>query len=166
MDHLLTVLLLLWSSGLRAEGAQCETSTKADIVLVVDGSGSIYPESFQHVLSFITNMVSAFDIGPDRVQIALVQYSEDPMTHWYLNTHQNKQALLEDVSRIRQLGGNTNTGRALKYILQNIFQPNVGMRADSEKIAVLITDGESSDLVDSPSQELKIAGIKVYTVGE
>ncbi|XP_073346053.1 CD5 antigen-like isoform X2 [Pagrus major] len=87
------------------------------------------------------------------------------MTHWYLNTHQNKQALLEDVSKIRQLGGGTSTGLALNYILKDIFQPNVGMRADSEKIAVLFTDGESSDLVDSPSQELKDAGIEVYTVG-
>ena len=50
-------------------GAQCETSAKADIVLVLDGSSSISPTSFQDVRSFVTNIVSAFDIGPDRVQI-------------------------------------------------------------------------------------------------
>ncbi|XP_036937295.1 scavenger receptor cysteine-rich type 1 protein M160-like isoform X3 [Acanthopagrus latus] len=165
MDHLLMVLLLLWSSGLQAEGAQCETSAKADIVLLVDGSWSINPESFQDVRSFITNIVSAFDVGPDRVQIALVQYSDHPRTHWYLNTHQSKEALLENVSRIQQRGGNTYTGHALSYTLQNIFQPNVGMRADTENIVVLITDGQSTDDVDSPSQELKDAGIEVYVVG-
>uniref|UniRef100_A0A671X0S2 Uncharacterized protein n=1 Tax=Sparus aurata TaxID=8175 RepID=A0A671X0S2_SPAAU len=171
MDHLLMLLLLLWSSGLRAEGkntstgAQCETSAKADIVLVLDGSGSMTEADFQHALSFATDIVSAFDIGPDRVQIALVQYSIKPKTHWYLNTHQNKQTLLEDVSRIQQLRGSTYTGSALNHTLQNIFQPNVGMRADPEKIAVLITDGRSTDDVDSPSQALKDADIEVYTVG-
>ena len=59
-----------------------------------------------------------------------------------------------------------HTGHALNYTLQNIFQPNVGMRADSENIVVLITDGQSTDDVDSPSQELKDAGIEVYVVGE
>uniref|UniRef100_A0A671Y302 Uncharacterized protein n=1 Tax=Sparus aurata TaxID=8175 RepID=A0A671Y302_SPAAU len=165
MDHLLMLLLLLWSSGLRAEGAQCETSAKADIVLVLNSSGSMTEADFERIRSSATDIISAFDIGPDRVQIALVLYSFNVITQWYLNTHQNKQAMLEDVSRIPHLRSLSNTGRALKYILQNIFQPNVGMRADSEKIAVLITESDSSDDVDSPSQALKDAGIEVYTVG-
>ncbi|KAL7372347.1 hypothetical protein ABVT39_014821 [Epinephelus coioides] len=39
------------------------------------------------------------------------------------------------------------------------------MRADSPKIAVLITDGESHDDTFLPSQNLKNAGIEVYAIG-
>ncbi|XP_049420340.1 scavenger receptor cysteine-rich type 1 protein M130-like [Epinephelus fuscoguttatus] len=182
MDPLLMVLLLLWSSGLQAEGkhkstglwaegkrnstgAHCETTAKADIMLLVDGSGSIGLHSFNFLRSFLARLVSVFNIGPDRVQIGLVQYSEDPKTKWHLNTHQTKYSLLMNTYNLPYKGGGTMTGRALDYILLKNFQSNVGMRADSQKIAVLITDGESQDDTFLPSQNLKNAGIEVYAIG-
>ncbi len=59
-----------------------------------------------------------------------------------------------------------HTGKALDYILRNNFKPNVGMRADSQKTAVLITDGESNDDILLPSQNLKDTGIEVYAIGD
>lgn len=49
--------------------AQCKTTAKADIVLLVDGSWSIGRINFKTIRSFIGRMVSVFDIGPERVQI-------------------------------------------------------------------------------------------------
>ncbi|XP_039644984.1 scavenger receptor cysteine-rich type 1 protein M130-like [Perca fluviatilis] len=172
MDPLLMVLLLLWRSGLWAEGRhnstgsqECETAAKADIVLLVDESGSISPSEFETMKTFLAGMVSNFNIGPDRVQIGLVQYSDNPRTEWHLNTHQTKYSLLKAIANPVQLGGLTYTGKALNYILQNNFKPNVGMRPDSKKIAVLITDGEANDNTLLPSQKLKDAGIEIYTIG-
>ncbi|KAL7371606.1 hypothetical protein ABVT39_001960 [Epinephelus coioides] len=171
MDPLLMVLLLLWSSGLWAEGkrnstgAHCETIAKADIVLLVDGSWSIGRIKFKLIRSFLARLVSVFNIGPDRVQIGLVQYSGDPKTEWHLNAHQTKYSLLMNTCSLPYKGGNTMTGKALDYILHNSFQSNVGMRADSQKIAVLITDGKSQDDTLLPSQNLKDAGIEIYAIG-
>ncbi|XP_067345081.1 cartilage matrix protein-like [Channa argus] len=171
MDHLLMVLVLLWSSVLQAEGDhisaghQCETTDKIDIVLLVDSSGSISPEDFHDIKSFVADLVNTFDIGPDRVQIGLTQFSTRPRTEWNLNTHTTKESLLEAIDRVQQIGGDTKTGRALEYILRKNFNPRVGMRADSHKIAVLITDGSSMDKVSRPSQSLKDAGIEIYTIG-
>ena len=39
------------------------------------------------------------------------------------------------------------------------------MRADSHKIAIVITDGESQDDVFLASQHLKDAGIEVHAIG-
>ncbi|XP_035853725.1 collagen alpha-1(XII) chain-like [Sander lucioperca] len=39
------------------------------------------------------------------------------------------------------------------------------MRADSKKIAVLITDGKSTDDVILPSQKVKDAGIEIFAIG-
>ncbi|XP_078019623.1 matrilin-1-like [Epinephelus lanceolatus] len=171
MDPLLMVLLLLWSSGLQAEGkhkstgAQCETTAKADIVLLVDTSSSVSKRDFNIIKSFIKRLVSVFDIGPDRVQIGLVLYAGDPLSMWDLNTYQTKYSLLEAIDSVTRLYGDTLTGQALDYILHNSFQSNVGMRADSQKIAVLITDGKSQDDIFLRSQNLTDAGIEVYAIG-
>uniref|UniRef100_A0A8B9RIL0 Collagen alpha-1(XII) chain n=1 Tax=Astyanax mexicanus TaxID=7994 RepID=A0A8B9RIL0_ASTMX len=145
--------------------AQCKTSAKADIILLVDGSWSIGRVNFKTIRSFIARMVGVFDIGPDKVQIGLAQYSGDPKTEWHLNAHPTRESLLAAVANLPYKGGNTMTGLALSYILQNNFKPNVGLRPDSRKIGVLITDGKSQDEIILSSQSLRSEGIELYAVG-
>uniref|UniRef100_A0A8C2CAW9 Collagen alpha-1(XII) chain n=1 Tax=Cyprinus carpio TaxID=7962 RepID=A0A8C2CAW9_CYPCA len=143
----------------------CKTTAQADIVLLVDGSWSIGRLNFKTIRSFIGRMVGAFDIGPDRVQIGLAQYSGDPKTEWHLNTHRTRKELLDAVASLPYKGGNTLTGLALNYILQNNFKPNVGMRPNSRKIGVLVTDGNSQDDITVNSQNLRDQGIELYAIG-
>uniref|UniRef100_A0A8C2FL01 Collagen, type XII, alpha 1b n=1 Tax=Cyprinus carpio TaxID=7962 RepID=A0A8C2FL01_CYPCA len=144
---------------------QCVTTAKADIVLLVDGSWSIGRLNFKTIRSFIGRMVGVFDIGPDKVQIGLAQYSGDPKTEWHLNAHATRESLQEAVANLPYKGGNTMTGMALNYILQNNFKPNVGMRPDSRKIGVLVTDGKSQDEIVVNSQRLRDSGIELYAIG-
>uniref|UniRef100_A0A4W6EXA2 Collagen type XII alpha 1 chain n=1 Tax=Lates calcarifer TaxID=8187 RepID=A0A4W6EXA2_LATCA len=144
---------------------QCKTTAKADIVLLVDGSWSIGRINFKTIRNFIARMVSVFDIGPDRVQIGLAQYSGDPKTEWHLNAHSTKVSLLEAIANLPYKGGNTMTGMALNYILQNNFKANVGLRDEARKIGVLITDGKSQDEIIFNSQRLKDSGIELYAIG-
>lgn len=57
-------------------------------------------------------------------------------------------------------------GLALNYLLQNNFKENVGMRPNSRKIGVLITDGKSQDDVIVNSQSLRDQGIELYAIGK
>ncbi|XP_029705380.1 collagen alpha-1(XII) chain isoform X1 [Takifugu rubripes] len=145
--------------------ARCKTNAKADIILLVDGSWSIGRLNFKTIRNFIARTVSVFDIGPQRVQIGLAQYSGDPKTEWHLNAHPNRESLLKAVSNLPYKGGNTMTGMALNYILQNNFRTNVGMRPEARKIGVLITDGKSQDDVVFNSQNLRDSGIELYAIG-
>uniref|UniRef100_A0A669CQ83 Collagen alpha-1(XII) chain n=1 Tax=Oreochromis niloticus TaxID=8128 RepID=A0A669CQ83_ORENI len=147
------------------ESPPCKTTAKADIVLLVDGSWSIGRINFKTIRSFIGRMVGVFDIGPERVQIGLAQYSGDPKTEWHLNAHPTKASLLNAVANLPYKGGNTMTGMALNFILQNNFKPSVGLRPDSRKIGVLITDGKSQDEVILTSQNLRDSGIELYAIG-
>lgn len=54
---------------------------------------------------------------------------------------------------------------ALKFILQNNFKPEVGLRPDSRKIGVLITDGKSQDDIIVSSQSLRDENIELYAIG-
>uniref|UniRef100_A0A3Q3X4W8 Uncharacterized protein n=1 Tax=Mola mola TaxID=94237 RepID=A0A3Q3X4W8_MOLML len=145
--------------------AQCKTSAKADIVLLVDGSWSIGRLNFKTIRTFIARMIMVFDVSPDKVQIGLAQYSGDPKTEWHLNAHTTKVSLLEAIANLPYKGGNTMTGMALNYILQNNFKADVGMRPDSRKIGVLITDGKSQDEIVFTSQNLRDSGIELYAIG-
>ncbi|XP_061786814.2 collagen alpha-1(XII) chain-like [Nerophis lumbriciformis] len=144
---------------------QCKTSAKADIVLLIDGSWSIGRLNFKTIRNFIARLVSVFDIGPDNVQIGLVQYSGDPNTEWHLNAHPTKASLLKAVANLPYKGGNTKTGMALSYILQNNFRRHAGMRQDSRKMVILVTDGKSQDEVVTHWQKLKETGIELYAIG-
>ncbi|XP_051264917.1 collagen alpha-1(XII) chain isoform X5 [Dicentrarchus labrax] len=150
---------------LPASDTQCKTSAMADIVLLVDGSWSIGRINFKTIRNFIGRMVSVFDISPERVQIGLAQYSGDPKTEWHLNAHPTKESLMDAVANLPYKGGNTMTGMALNYILQNNFKTNVGMRENSRRIGVLITDGKSQDEIVFNSQKLRDSGIELYAIG-
>ncbi|XP_010877450.3 collagen alpha-1(XII) chain isoform X2 [Esox lucius] len=143
----------------------CKTKSQADIVLLVDGSWSIGRLNFKTIRSFIARMVGVFDIGPERVQIGLAQYSGDPKTEWHLIEHKTRDALLKAVESLPYKGGNTLTGLALNYILQNNFKENVGMRPKARKIGVLITDGKSQDDIIANSQNLRDQNIELYAIG-
>ncbi|KAL0967290.1 hypothetical protein UPYG_G00250360 [Umbra pygmaea] len=145
--------------------ATCKTQAKADIILLVDGSWSIGRLNFKTIRSFIARTVGVFDIGPDRVQIGMVQYSGDPKTEWHLNTHPTRERLLKAVADLPYKGGNTMTGMALNYILKNNFKPNVGLRSDARKIGVLITDGKSQDEIVTNSRRLRDDNIELYAIG-
>ncbi|XP_061897868.1 collagen alpha-1(XII) chain-like isoform X2 [Entelurus aequoreus] len=143
----------------------CKTSAQADIILLVDGSWSIGRLNFKTIRAFIGRMVGVFDIGPNRVQIGLAQYSGDPKTEWHLNAHTTRDSLLDAVANLPYKGGNTKTGLALDYLLQNNFKENVGMRPSARKIGVLITDGKSQDDVITNSLRLRDEGIELYAIG-
>nr|XP_023970152.1 collagen alpha-1(XII) chain isoform X1 [Chrysemys picta bellii] len=146
-------------------GLECITRAEADIVLLVDGSWSIGRPNFKTVRNFIARIVEVFDIGRDKVQIALAQYSGDPRTEWHLNTYGSKQSLLDAVANLPYKGGNTLTGMALSFILKDNFKPEVGLRPKAHKIGVLITDGKSQDDIVAPSKRLRDEGVELYAIG-
>ena len=49
------------------EPANDESCDRADIVVVVDSSGSIGPDNWQVVLAFVEQLANNFDVGTDLV---------------------------------------------------------------------------------------------------
>ncbi|XP_042273736.1 scavenger receptor cysteine-rich type 1 protein M130-like isoform X1 [Thunnus maccoyii] len=170
MDHLLMVLVLLWSSGLQAEdkhqsmGFQCESTVKADIMLLVEIYESTGLEDYRNIKSFLTQIVSIFDIGPDKVQIGLYQYNSDSTIDWHLNTHLTKQSLLKAIDNLQQRESRSILGRTLNLVLNYNFKSEFGMRAESQKIGILISDADAKDLFQD-SQVPRDSSIEVYTIG-
>uniref|UniRef100_A0AAQ6IRR1 Collagen type VI alpha 6 chain n=1 Tax=Anabas testudineus TaxID=64144 RepID=A0AAQ6IRR1_ANATE len=165
---LFSIIIAACSCGITAQTiGECENATKADIVFLVDGSSSISPESFEEARGFLRNLIRAFDIGPDKVQIGLAQYSETPYKEFLLKDHTDKRSLLGALERVSHRKGGTETGKALNFILQQYFTKEAGSRVGQRvpQIAVVITDGESADKVAIPAQNLRQHGVIVFAIG-
>ncbi|MFT7819296.1 collagen alpha-1(XII) chain-like [Arapaima gigas] len=138
---------------------------QADVVLLVDGSYSIGLANFAKVRAFLEVLVNSFDIGPNKVQISLVQYSRDPHTEFALNTHHDRNAVVKAVRTFPYRGGSTNTGKAMTYVREKIFVTTRGARTNVPRVMILITDGKSSDAFKDPAEKLRNSDVEIFAVG-
>uniref|UniRef100_A0A672UIA4 Collagen type XX alpha 1 chain n=1 Tax=Strigops habroptila TaxID=2489341 RepID=A0A672UIA4_STRHB len=144
---------------------QCDTSAMTDIVLLVDGSWSIGRNNFKLIKEFLSNLISPFSIGQDKIRVGLSQYSSDPRTEWDLSAYSTRDQVLEAVRSLRYKGGNTFTGLALTHVLEQNLKPGAGARLEAEKLVILLTDGKSQDDANLAAQTLKNLGIEIFAIG-
>ncbi|XP_028297954.1 collagen alpha-6(VI) chain isoform X2 [Gouania willdenowi] len=150
-----------------AQRTECAKASVADIVFLVDGSSSIGVNNFQEVRGFLRSVISGLDVGPDKVRVGVAQFSDEPHQEFLLKEHQDKQSLLQEVDRLPYRTGGTQTGKAMDFILSRYFTKDAGSRAAQRvpQIAVVITDGDSTDDVVGPAQRLKQRGVIVFGIG-
>ncbi|XP_072902888.1 collagen alpha-3(VI) chain-like isoform X1 [Hemitrygon akajei] len=142
--------------------------SKRDIIFLIDGSSVVGNANFLEITKFISNIVSKFVIGPDSVQVGLVQYSVDARTEFYLNTHSRKSDLQAAIKRLRMKGGSeVNTGKALDYVFKNHFTRATGSRKEDgvPQLLVTITGEKSLDDVKPPAETLKRAAVMTLAIG-
>ncbi|XP_035526888.1 integrin alpha-M-like isoform X2 [Morone saxatilis] len=119
-----------------------ECRSEADIAFLLDGSGSVSREDFGKMKDFVKNLVNSFQ-GKD-TKFAITQFSSQPHVHYYFNTF-DIHNWRNQIDRISQLMGATFTARAIKHVVNNVFNPNAGSRSNVKKVLIVITDGESND---------------------
>ncbi|XP_073729648.1 collagen alpha-6(VI) chain isoform X2 [Misgurnus anguillicaudatus] len=161
------LLLTLCFYASNGQKVVCTQEAVADIVFLVDGSGSIGLENFQQIREFLSSLVNHFEVSSDKVQIGLVQYSDKPHTEFFLNTYRNKEEIINYITNLRYIKGGTNTGQGLEFLLRTHFIQEAGSRIQHEvpQIAIVITDGESQDEVQSHAQKLRESGIELFAIG-
>ncbi|XP_034517715.1 LOW QUALITY PROTEIN: collagen alpha-6(VI) chain [Ailuropoda melanoleuca] len=137
---------------------------KADIMFLVDSSGSIGLENFIKMKTFMKNLVSKSQIGADRVQIGVVQFSDVNKEEFQLNRYMSQNEISNAIDRMTHIGETTLTGSALTFVSQ-YFSPAKGARPNVRRFLILITDGEAQDIVKDPAVALRQEGIIIYSVG-
>ncbi|XP_049634566.1 integrin alpha-11 [Suncus etruscus] len=119
--------------------------TYMDIIIVLDGSNSIYP--WVEVQHFLINILKKFYIGPGQIQVGVVQYGEDVVHEFHLNDYKSVKDVVEAASHIEQRGGTeTRTAFGIEFARSEAFQK--GGRKGAKKVMIVITDGESHDSPD------------------
>ncbi|XP_075955774.1 integrin alpha-2 [Anarhichas minor] len=115
-----------------------------DIVIVLDGSNSIFP--WPPMINFLQKLIPGLDIGPKTTQVSVIQYAVDFKFELKLNQYKTKDEVMAAASKITQMtGGLTNTFNAIRFASQWGFHESNGGRPGAAKVMVVVTDGESHD---------------------
>ncbi|KAM6931364.1 integrin alpha-2 [Xenentodon cancila] len=115
-----------------------------DIVIVLDGSNSIFP--WEPMRDFVMKLIPSLDIGPQSTQVSVIQYAVEVQFEFTLNQYKTKAEVLAAASKITQLYGTlTNTFKAIQYARTWGFHQKNGGRPGAAKVMVVVTDGESHD---------------------
>uniref|UniRef100_A0A672IG08 VWFA domain-containing protein n=1 Tax=Salarias fasciatus TaxID=181472 RepID=A0A672IG08_SALFA len=115
-----------------------------DIVLVLDGSNSIYPWS--SITDFLIRFLEKMEIGPKLSQVGIVSYGETVTHRVNLSQFDNTADLLEFVKDLpQQTGVKTMTFLGIDTARREAFMAERGARPGVKKVMVIVTDGESHD---------------------
>ncbi|XP_007949729.1 integrin alpha-1 [Orycteropus afer afer] len=121
-----------------------ECSSQLDIVIVLDGSNSIYP--WESVTAFLNNLLERMDIGPKQTQVGIVQYGETVTHEFNLNKYSSTEEVLVAANQILQRRGRqTMTALGIDTARKEAFTEARGARRGVKKVMVIVTDGESHD---------------------
>ncbi|KAG9467436.1 hypothetical protein GDO78_014946 [Eleutherodactylus coqui] len=147
-----------------APGVQ-ECTTQLDLVIVLDGSNSVYP--WFSVTEFLQKLFQKMTIHPSQTQVSIVQYGENVTHEFNLNTHSSTESVLRAASKIKQRGGSsTLTALGIDTARKEAFSEERGARRGVKKVMVVVTDGESHDGYRLPNVtgECDRDGIETYAI--
>ncbi|WAR12942.1 CO6A6-like protein, partial [Mya arenaria] len=139
----------------------------ADIVFILDASGSVGASNFQKMLGFVNTLVDGFPIGPTQTHIGLLTFDTKVYNQFHLNKYNDKTAIKNAVTSTQYTSGTTHTAEAIKYARETSFSAANGMRANVAKVAIIVTDGKSNNAAATASEaaSLRAHGITVFAVG-
>ncbi|XP_036355134.1 uncharacterized protein LOC115229549 [Octopus sinensis] len=153
-------------------GSYCNTfsacgNAVADIMFVLDDSGSISKKDFLVMKTFVKKLVSTFPISSNAVQVGIITFSTNVKNQFNLNKFRNILDLNTAIDRIAHIGGWTHTYAALNYLKDSSFTAMSGDRKDVLNIAVVITDGNSNNqvLTVKAAEKVKKSGTMIFAIG-
>lgn len=126
------------------------------------------PEGIAHIRDFIIRIIRRLNVGPNKVRIGLVQFSNEVFPEFYLKTHKSPAAVISAIRRLGFRGGSPlNTGKALEFVARNLFVKSAGSRIEDgvPQHLVLFLGGKSQDDVSRFSQVIRSSGIVSVGVG-
>ncbi|XP_052348609.1 collagen alpha-3(VI) chain [Oncorhynchus keta] len=164
----LCALLGVLSAGLLPRlDAQEEAQESADLVLLIDGSENVGAANFPRVRDLAMKVIEGLDVGRDTIRVAVALYSVDPEVQFFLNTYENKAAVLDAVKAIQFTGNNeANLGAALEKVAESLLSPASGGRAEEgvPQALVVISAGPSNDDFSAGDRALKAASVITFGV--
>ncbi|PAA85289.1 hypothetical protein BOX15_Mlig026054g1 [Macrostomum lignano] len=138
----------------------------AEIMFLLDSSGSISDENWKLQVNFVHRMVSNMNIGPKAMQIGVTVFGTEVWNDILLGSQYTIPGLLlMEIKRLRRrINQWTNTGDALAMARTEIAKR---ARPGVSRTVILMTDGESNRGANAISEAAKLesAGVSIIVIG-
>lgn len=138
---------------------------RIDLVLLVDGSGSINrtgKSNFSRIVAFLRSLLNVFKISRRHTRVGLALYNTRTYILLRFKRGSSRINAQRVINNLRFPGGGTRTGQALQQA-RRVFFPGVSPRG-VKRVCVLLTDGISQDSVKGHGRNLRYAGVEVFTI--
>ncbi|XP_041374199.1 uncharacterized protein LOC121387240 [Gigantopelta aegis] len=151
-------------------GKNCDRhcDDRADVVVLIDSSGSVGYESFRKIKDYLRDFVSKLNIGADRTRVGVATFSQFSRAEIYLDSYYDKRDLMNAISGLTYEYGNTNTASGIKLMRSAMFSNRHGDRPDVPNFAMVITDGLSNVNSKNTIPQADMAkkhGVHIFSVG-
>ena len=139
----------------------------ADIVFVLDNSGSVSNVNYGKMMTFVEDLVLSLDVGAAATQIGAVTFANDARIRFFLNKFRDSLDIVGELMAMRRQSGGTNTAEALKITREQLLLAANGARAGIPQVIIVITDGKSRDTPATLEQAaaLRRIGAVVFSIG-
>ncbi len=152
------------------------SSSRVDLVFVVDSSGSIRDnnpkdgsyDNWDTLLDFVASLVNSLSVSTSATQVGMVEYSERAINVFYMNSYYDKNQIMSAIRSTTYMGSFTNTSGGIKTARFEQFITSRGFRSDAKQIMIVFTDGESNldqDRTIPDAEAARQSGIEIISVG-
>ena len=123
--------------------------------------------NFNKELVFVSDFLDDVDVDSGSARIGVMTFSDDPMMEFYLKDYNTRFTVEQGLMKVRYTHGNTYTHKALRMLIDEGFVPQNGARPGVQQVAVIITDGKSTDpySLKDVIPEVHRRGITVFAIG-
>ncbi|CAC5403837.1 COL6A [Mytilus coruscus] len=150
----------------------CE-GAMADVIFVADSSRSLGVKEFDKLKLFAKAVVKRFTVSPNDIQVGFINFGKRSKFEFKLNSYRDQNEVMKAISKVQYLDDRermqlTFIGKALQMLKQEGFKKRNGGRGGKvPKIAIIITDGEPTDIVATHrlAKEAKQQGIIIFAIG-
>lgn len=115
------------------------------MVFVVDSSEAVSRVNYDKELNFVKQTVNNWNIGPYGVQVGLVTFGSTARGVFNLNSHSTAADVTQAISNAPMVGGQVNIQEGLRFAMDNMFTPQTGVRDQTARVMVLVTNGHSAN---------------------
>lgn len=116
-----------------------QSGCSLDLMLVLDGSGSILEPDFEIMRQFVRNLVGSFTIGPRDANVGIIQFSTT--AELYIGLSAEADDVNAAINNMTKFGNSTNIAAAID-LAQEQF---VTRRAGIPRVIIVLTDGRHNE---------------------
>jgi len=81
------------------------------------------------------DIIGMLEIGTDRTRVAVMVFSDRTTIKFHLNRYSTSKELQDAVMLIDFPGGKTNVSGSLRVLIDTMYLPQNGGRADSQRVS-------------------------------
>ncbi|KAK1787621.1 hypothetical protein P4O66_016109, partial [Electrophorus voltai] len=135
------------SHTLKPAFQECHKIPPLDAVILFDDSQSISNDDFSKMINFIKAIIKTFQLP--RSQVAVAKFSTESSAVFQFDNFAQDQDADNLMKEVDHSQGQTYTPSAIRFVLEKMFLKDMGMRNESQKLLVVITDGKSNDPLET-----------------